>query len=381
MFAGFGVERGIEVIVVSALVRNFRRTWLKHWLASVYFSLTRVGSALARKLLRSTLEERIISSLTLVSGTFDSSKISLFAIVKNEIVLLPAFLAHHRSIGVEQFLVAVDYSDDGTLEFLTAQDDVVVLSSEIRFSDQINISLLDRFGFSREDHASKTLKEVITQHYFYGTFGLYLDADEFLFLPPSVSSIRELIQVMTKENLKSMVASVVEFFPASAEDLRKKTAFDSLESLLASYPFFENQKLLKARKGCFAEEVNPAKTNELFADFLGEEGISVRLKTPIVFHDSFSFRVGAHVSSLPPSSKHMLTIAHFKFTWDSFSKFREVIESRSHPPNSNRKYDLLYELLRVMDSQSASFLSDRSVAFESTEQFLSSGLMVWPQGA
>ncbi len=359
-------------------VRNLRQTWLWHWSASVYFSLKRIGTRLARALFQSTLEDRIISSLTVVSGSFDSSKVSLFAIVKNEMFFLPAFLAHHRSIGVEQFLIVVDCSDDGTLDFLLAQEDVVALSSEIRYRDLINVSLLDRFGLTRQERAAISLKEVIPQRYFFGSFGLYLDADEFLFLPPSVSSIRELIQVMAQEKAKAMVASVVEFFPASIEDLRQRTEFGSLDSLIASYPFFENQKLLKLRNGCFAEQIFPAKISELFADFLGKEGFSVRLKTPIVFHDSLSFRVGAHVSSLPPSSKHMLTIAHFKFTWQSLEKFREIIESRSHSLATLQKYNLLDELLHVMDSQSASFLSEESIAFDSAEQFLSSGLMVWP---
>lgn len=86
--------------------------------------------------------------------------------MKNEIVLLPAFLDHHRSLGVEQFLVLVDYSDDGTLELLLTQSDVVVLTSDIKFGDFINVSILDRFGFTHEDHAGKILKEVITQNFF-----------------------------------------------------------------------------------------------------------------------------------------------------------------------------------------------------------------------
>ena len=177
--------------------------------------------------------------------------------------------------------------------------------------------------------------------------------------------------------MKSIVASVVEFFPENVDALREQKIFGSLENLIASYPYFERQPLLNLRKWCFAQEVFPAKTTDLITEFLGEDGISVRLKTPIVFHDFYSFRVGAHVSSLPPDHKYMLTVAHFKLTSDSFNKFKEVTESRSHPPNTNRKYDLLQKLLHVMDAQSASFLSDKSIRFENTEQFFQAGLMKW----
>lgn len=146
---------------------------------------------------------------------------------------------------------------------------------------------------------------------------------------------------MAKKKMKSITASVVEFFPENVDGLREEKKFDSLASLIANYPYFESQPLLRLRKGCFAKEVHPAKTTELIAALLGEYGLSVRLKTPIVFHNVFSFRVGAHLSSLPPPHRHMLTVGHFKLTFDSFNKFKEVTESRPHIPNTNRKYDLL----------------------------------------
>lgn len=73
----------------------------------------------------------------------------------------------------------------------------------------------------------------------------------------------------------------------------------------------------------------------------------------------------------------MPTVGHFKLTFDSSNKFNEVTQSRPHPPNTNRKYDLLQELLQVMDDQSASFLSERATRFETTDQFLQTGLMKW----
>lgn len=50
----------------------------------------------------------------------------LTGILHNEMHFLPAFLPHYRKLGVDRFFFIDDRSDDGTLEFLALQDDVVV---------------------------------------------------------------------------------------------------------------------------------------------------------------------------------------------------------------------------------------------------------------
>ncbi|MCO7233460.1 glycosyltransferase family 2 protein [Cobetia sp. Dlab-2-AX] len=53
-------------------------------------------------------------------------KLAVAAIVKNEVDCLPEWLAYHRLVGVSQFLIADNSSNDGTRELLAASNDVIL---------------------------------------------------------------------------------------------------------------------------------------------------------------------------------------------------------------------------------------------------------------
>jgi glycosyltransferase involved in cell wall biosynthesis len=55
-----------------------------------------------------------------------SSAILVFATMRNEMLRLPHFLSHYRTLGVTHFLIVDNGSDDGTSEFLADQPDVSV---------------------------------------------------------------------------------------------------------------------------------------------------------------------------------------------------------------------------------------------------------------
>ena len=325
----------------------------------------------------SPVHRMIIDSLGTPSRPFDKSKLSLFSVVKNEIFLLPAFLDHHRSLGIEQFLILVDHSDDGTLEYLLKQDDVIVLESSVKFGDEINVSPFSPFGIKKIDRAAAWLKEVITQEFFKGTHALYLDADEFLFLPPNTPSVKDLIDLMKKFRAQSVSASVVEFFPEKVDDLFAPGTPQSLTDLLTRYPYFEPVPLLRLRHFRFPEKINIAKSGELFRKYLNtpDEGMTT-IKTPLVRHSASCFRRGSHRASLPPTSKILLTVAHFKFTAVSGQKFREAITANTH--DSLEKYQLLERLLLEMNKNAGSFLSGSSRKFSSPQQLIEADLMLWP---
>ena len=49
----------------------------------------------------------------------------LVAIARNESALLPAFLAHYRTLGVRRFFILDDASDDGSPDLLAAQSELL----------------------------------------------------------------------------------------------------------------------------------------------------------------------------------------------------------------------------------------------------------------
>src|SRR5690606_19203103 len=62
---------------------------------------------------------------------------TMCCIARNESFFLDAFLAHYRALGVERFIVLDDRSTDGSLEFLAAEPDVMIVGSDLRYGEDI----------------------------------------------------------------------------------------------------------------------------------------------------------------------------------------------------------------------------------------------------
>lgn len=66
--------------------------------------------------------------------TARNAEVAVVACMRNEMFMLPQFLAHYRRLGVDSFLIADNCSDDGTLEFLMEQPDVALFSVDTDYS-------------------------------------------------------------------------------------------------------------------------------------------------------------------------------------------------------------------------------------------------------
>lgn len=89
-------------------------------------------------------------------------------VLRNEKYLLPAFLDHYRSIGAGGFIFVDNLSDDGTLEYLLAQEDCVVLAADTSF---------------KKAAQGTEWKQAILGQLRLGRWTLIADADELLVFP------------------------------------------------------------------------------------------------------------------------------------------------------------------------------------------------------
>ncbi|MBO9357380.1 hypothetical protein GG851_25580 [Bordetella petrii] len=64
----------------------------------------------------------------------NAAPLAVVACMRNERFILPHFLDHYRKLGVQCFLIADNVSDDGTLEYLADQSDVVTFSVDTQYS-------------------------------------------------------------------------------------------------------------------------------------------------------------------------------------------------------------------------------------------------------
>ena len=98
----------------------------------------------------------------------DPAKPLLIAVGRNERGIMPAFFDHYRKIGITQFAICDNCSDDGSLDFLVDQPDTFVFSSPNNYSST-------NFGVDWQR---------LLMNYFSGvTRYIVVDFDEFLIYP------------------------------------------------------------------------------------------------------------------------------------------------------------------------------------------------------
>ena len=99
---------------------------------------------------------------------------AVLSTVRNERDRLPAMLDHYRRLGVSSFGIVDNCSDDGTLEYLLTQPDVVVWNSDTPFS-------LSQSG-------TASLRALLS-HYRPGLWTTLADVDEFLLPPDTLQEV------------------------------------------------------------------------------------------------------------------------------------------------------------------------------------------------
>lgn len=86
-------------------------------------------------------------------GALGANDVILLLVVKNDCMRVSLLLRYYRALGVKRFAVLDDRSDDGTLEYLTEQEDVDVYHSNVKYSTQGRQAwmarLVDLYGFDR----------------------------------------------------------------------------------------------------------------------------------------------------------------------------------------------------------------------------------------
>jgi hypothetical protein len=121
-----------------------------------------------RLLLRSLRKRHQLTGVTDRTGTIRAGDILCLSTMRNEMARLPHFLAHHRRLGVAQFLIVDNNSNDGTRDYLAAQPDVSLWTTTASYRRS-------RFGVD--------WLTWLQMRYAHGHWCLTLDADEVLIYP------------------------------------------------------------------------------------------------------------------------------------------------------------------------------------------------------
>ncbi len=163
--------------------------------------LSTYGLRLARKrwLIRAYRKKREIKPVSNNTGLIRDSDLLLFSTMRNEKVRLPYFLRYYRDLGITHFLIVDNDSDDGSREYLAAQPDVSVWTTQHSYKrsrfgvDWVN-SLLMRYG--------------------HGHWCLCVDPDEFFVFPfCDTRPLLALTDWLDASSIKSFSAMLLDMYP------------------------------------------------------------------------------------------------------------------------------------------------------------------------
>lgn len=337
------------------------------------------------------IANKLADSIYVVHGEIRVGLLTLYSVIKNEIFFLPAFLKHYRGLGVNQFLFLDDNSDDGSLEFLLAQEDCIILKADYHFGDVVDESIS---GIKGNKRAGILYKSIIPAKFLDGEYCIYVDADEFLLLPPDLDDIPDLIKAISEHGIMSVAASQVEMYPCTLQTKNLCKGVSSLDELLAESAYFDDEVLVKLRKGRLPISTGVSVSERMFRQYgIGYSGLWYKVipstlyrklfnvdakssvyKTPIFRQTTEVYLVGSHDTSVPPNNNILLVLLHFKFTSDFTRRVEQALKLKSHN-NQGKKYTYYECLYNLMTKHGGTFLWERSKLMKCSTDFVESGLM------
>ena len=322
--------------------------------------------------------------------------LTLFAVMRNEMYFLPAFLAHYRGLGIEQFVIVDDASDDGTGAYLASQPDCCRGITPIRFGAHVAITDPSHGGLS--GRAGPILKRVVPDHYLHGRHVVIADADEFLLLPRAIPRLPDLVALMERRGWKSVASTLIDFYPATLAELEEPAPPADADELFRRFGLFDAVPFMSLLPGRQPVKTGQTATERLFRlcgirnvppalDVLprwlterlplGPPG-AAWFKTPVIRYDGATFMVASHAANVPPPPDIMLAMAHFKFNGDTWRKIQSAIRLRSHA-RKGQKYAHYEEMLRRMQQRGLDFAGSVTARYTGPEQLVSAGLMKLPE--
>lgn len=336
----------------------------------------------------------LLDDLTVVSGRTLRGGFTLCAVVRNEMYFLPAFLAHYRNLGVERFIFLDDRSDDGTLEYILAQPDVIALASSYRYGDTVSSPWSNESKDVRMLYIWRTL---MMERFCTDEWCLHVDMDEFVHLPEG-QRFQDVVARSDLADERLVLGVMLDAYPATLSDLAAQRDDQALD--LHAQWYFDGEghlDLIRGRKR--PEVIHPGARARLYWKhklfrLYPETGLTLgRTIKRLLIRSRLGLRIprynslhkpalirwpsgarffSSHSTDIKYSRKHLLPILHFRFTGALYRKIDMALSERSYHGGS-RDHRLLQALIADMSKKNSAFLYPRSCCFKSFEDFEKSG--------
>lgn len=275
-------------------------------------------------------------------------------VVRNEALRLPSVLDHHRKLGVDRFLIVDNGSTDGTLDYLSHQNDIHTFRQA------------GSFGAAE---AGKVWINTLLDAFCHDHWTLTLDADEFFVFPGYERiSLRDFCGFLDVHAVRGAFALMIDMYGAG--DISEATHVPG-RSLLETCPWFDPAPYEIVKVGLFPPIQFMGGPRARAFDFSAYQPRPPALsKVPLVkWRRGMKYLLSTHAIT-PTSIYPMLTaLLHFKFLSDFPERVGVAMREGQHYGGSKeyRAYsDTLRAnggLLRLHNAQSVAFTgSDQLVA-------------------
>ncbi|MBI5276959.1 MAG: glycosyltransferase family 2 protein [Burkholderiales bacterium] len=285
---------------------------------------------------------------------------TLFALMRDEAYLLPHFLQHYRSLGVENFIIYDDNSTDGSRELLERENDCSIVQSGWRFDQAMPDG-------RKLQHA---LKELLPESLGPGRWVLGVDVDEFLVLPGRFTSVADFQQALDRRGFDCVFGTMVDAYPATLAQRNYAPALSPFEGS----PYFDiergfrrqlhtpaPEKVLASVRGRLINrlrQADPAAWRKIFA------GVGYLMpalsKVPFVKTGCGITRNNSHVVNRQPPFGVEVALAHFKFGPDLDGKIAQAIQGGHHYLGSI-EYRFLRAAVRALGNEDLRYPGTRDL--------------------
>jgi len=264
-----------------------------------------------------------------------ADEVSVFAVARNERVLMPHFLAHYRALGVRRFTFADNLSDDGTREYLLGQPDVMLYSVDTPYK-------LSHYGVAWQ--------QAMLAAHAQGRWALVVDIDEFLVWPGcETETLAARCARLAADGHDAALALMVDMYPEGpldAADFERGAPF-------AEAPCFDAVPALRWRLGSGSYSNSPSYVSSARHRLLpgSPPNHYTAQKVPLLrYHPFVRWSEGLHYAAGVQRAPEPLFLAHFKYHRGFRAKVEEEVARKQHYNDAEeyRKYRALWAEARGM---------------------------------
>ncbi|SES39207.1 Galactosyltransferase [Tranquillimonas rosea] len=244
-----------------------------------------------------------------------AAEVAVVACLRNEMFMLPHFLAHYRRLGVGAFLIADNCSDDGTLDYLAAQPDVALFSVDTDYARS-------SYGVAWQ--------QALLSNFRRDRWSLVADADELMVWDPALgATLPDLVAGPDFAGAEAARVFMLDMYPGGPLEAADFSGGDPFAE--AGYvdraPFLTNW----AGRGPYSNM--PTWTSALRHRLIpgSRADLFVAQKIALLRYQPWMrLSAGMHFVADVTLARRELLFAHFKYNADFRRKAREEVARRQH---------------------------------------------------